>query len=80
MNLAQTYGLPTEITHLISGLNETQVLDVSLQKEPVRNKMIVKKGVYLGRNTLHRQSVAISKERVATKYELVSSYGLGIVD
>ena len=26
-------GLPTEITHLVSGLNEAQVLDVSSQKE-----------------------------------------------
>ena len=32
-NPAKTHGLPTEITHLVSGLNEAQVLDVSLQKE-----------------------------------------------
>ena len=32
-NMAKTHGLPTEITHLVSGLNETQVLDVSWQKE-----------------------------------------------
>ena len=31
-NLAKTYSLPTEITHLVSGLNEAQV-QVSLQKE-----------------------------------------------
>ena len=30
---AKTHGLPTEITHLVSGLDEAQVLDVSLQKE-----------------------------------------------
>ena len=30
---AQTHSLPTEITHLVSGLNEAQVLDVSSQKE-----------------------------------------------
>ena len=30
---AKTHGLPTEITHLVSGLNEAQVLDVSSQKE-----------------------------------------------
>ena len=33
LNQAITYGLPTEITHLVSGLNEAQVLDVSSQKE-----------------------------------------------
>ena len=32
-NMAQTHSLPTEITHLVSGLNEAQVLDVSSQKE-----------------------------------------------
>ena len=32
-NLAKTHSLPTEITHLVSGLNEAQVLDVSWQKE-----------------------------------------------
>ena len=32
-NLAKTHGLPTEITHLLSGLNEAQILDVSSQKE-----------------------------------------------
>ena len=32
-NPAKTHGLLTEITHLISGLNEAQVLDVSSQKE-----------------------------------------------
>ena len=32
-NPAKTHSLPTEITHLVSGLNEAQVLDVSSQKE-----------------------------------------------
>ena len=32
-NPAKTYNLPTEITHLVSGLNEAQVPDVSSQKE-----------------------------------------------
>ena len=32
-NLAKTCSLPTEITHMVSGLNEAQALDVSLQKE-----------------------------------------------
>ena len=80
MNPAQTYSLSIEITHLISGLNKAQVLDVSLQKEPVRDKVIGKKWIYLGRNTLHRWSVAISKERVASKYELVGFYRLGNID
>ena len=29
----ETHGLLIEIRHLVSGLNETQVLNVSLQKE-----------------------------------------------
>ena len=33
LNPATSHGLPTEITHLVSGLNETQVLDVTTQKE-----------------------------------------------
>ena len=33
LNSVKTHSLPTEIMHLISGLNEAQVLDVSLQKE-----------------------------------------------
>ena len=32
-NPAKTRGLPTEIIHLVLGLNEAQVLDVSSQKE-----------------------------------------------
>ena len=32
-NPAKTHSLSTEITHLVSGLNEAQVLDVSSQKE-----------------------------------------------
>ena len=32
-NLAKSHSLPTEIAHLVSGLNEAQVLDVSSQKE-----------------------------------------------
>ena len=30
---AKTHGLSTEVTHLVSGPNEAQVLDVSSQKE-----------------------------------------------
>ena len=33
LNPATTNSLPNEITHLVSGLNEAQVLDISLQKE-----------------------------------------------
>ena len=33
LNSTKTRGLPTEITHVVSGLNEAQVLDVSLQKK-----------------------------------------------
>ena len=32
-NPAQRHGFPTEIIDLVSGPNEAQVLDVSLQKE-----------------------------------------------
>ena len=33
LNLTKTRGLPTEIARVVSGLNEAQVLDVSLQKK-----------------------------------------------
>ena len=33
LNLAKTPSLPTEITHLVSGLNEAQMFDVLPQKE-----------------------------------------------
>ena len=45
-----------EITHLVSRFNETQVLDVSSQKE-FSERVIGNKWIYLERNTLHRQSV-----------------------
>ena len=32
-NPAKTHSLLTEITHLVSGFNEAQILDVSSQKE-----------------------------------------------
>ena len=32
LNLAKTHGLPTYIAHLVSGPNEAQVLNVSLQE------------------------------------------------
>ena len=32
-NPAKTHSLPTEITHLVSGLNEAWFLDVSSEKE-----------------------------------------------
>ena len=32
-NPAKTHGLPTKITDLVSGPNQTQVLDISSQKE-----------------------------------------------
>ena len=46
-------------------INEAQVLDVSWQKNSVRDKVIGKKGVYLERSTLHRQSEAMEKVSVA---------------
>ena len=33
LNPAKTLGLPTEITDLVTGPNEAQVLDISSQKE-----------------------------------------------
>ena len=40
-------------SHLVSGIDETRVLDVSSQKE-FCDKVIDKKLIYLKRNTLHR--------------------------
>ena len=39
----------------VLGLHEAQFLDVSSQKESVRDKAIAKKWIYLERITLHRQ-------------------------
>ena len=63
-NPAKTHSLPTEITHLVSGLNEAQVLDVSSQKElSERHKVMGKKWIYLERYTFHRQSVGHLRRR-----------------
>ena len=51
-----------EITHLVSGLNEAHVLDVSSQKEfSERDKVISKKWIYLERNTLTERMWATSE-------------------
>ena len=59
-NPAKTHSLPTEITYLVSGPSEAQVLDVSLQNS-VTDKLIGKNWIYLERNILQRQSVALTE-------------------
>ena len=56
-----THCLIIEITHLVSGLHEVQVLDVSAQKEFFQDRVIGKKWIYLERNTLPRQSVGLHR-------------------
>ena len=53
-NPAKIHGFPTEITHLVSAPNESQVLDVSSQKEFSERQVIAKKWIYTERNTLCR--------------------------
>ena len=55
-----THGLLTEITHLVSGLIEVPVLMSHRRKNPVRDKVIGKKWIYLERNTLTDRVRAIS--------------------
>ena len=50
----KAHGLPTEITHLVSGLNELWVLIFHCRKNSVRDKVSSKKWIYLERNTLYR--------------------------
>ena len=50
----------TEITHLVSGSNEAQVLDILSQKE-FSERQIGKKWIYLERNTLHIEVWAVTE-------------------
>ena len=45
-------GLPTEVTDLVSALNEAQVLDILSQKE-FNERQSDKKWIYSERNTVH---------------------------
>ena len=54
LNPTKTHGLPTKKTHLVSRPNEAQVLRSHHGKNPVRDKVIDKKWIYLERNTLYR--------------------------
>ena len=63
---AKTHSLPTEVTYLVSGLNEAQVLDVSLQNS-VRDKVIGNKWIYLERNTPQSRVWAISEGEKSTR-------------
>ena len=78
-NRAKIHGLLTEITLLVSGLNEAQVLNVSWQKEFSERQSIGKKWIYLGRDTLHRQSkVHLRRWELASRYFGLVFYGLGM--
>ena len=55
-------SLPTEITHLVSGLSEAQVLDVSLHTE------FSDRQTSLERNTPYTVCGPSQKARVASKY------------
>ena len=49
---AKTHGVAIEITHVISGPNEAQVLDSHHRKNSVTDKVMSNKWIYLERNTL----------------------------
>ena len=74
-NPAKTHGLPTEITHLVSGLNEAQVLDVSLQKE-FSETQSDRQEVDLSRekHTPQTECGPSQKVRKAPRYGVVSFY------
>ena len=52
---------------LVSGPDETQVLDVSLEKEFGERQSIGKRWIYLERNTVHRQSVGHTRRQERPK-------------
>ena len=74
-NTAKIHGLPTEVTELVSALNEAQILDVLSQKE-FREKQSDKKWIYSERNTV-RRVWAIAEGEWAPNCGMVSFYGLG---
>ena len=49
---AKTHGVAIEITHVIFGPNEAQVLDSHHRKNSVTDKVMSNKWIYLERNTL----------------------------
>ena len=49
---AKTHGVAIEITHVVSGPNEAQVLNSHHRKNSVTDKVISNKWIYLERNTL----------------------------
>ena len=73
-NPAKTHGLSTEITHLVSGLNEARFLKSHHRKNSMRDKMIGKIWIYLEKNTLHRQCWPSQKVKKSTGYGVVSFY------
>ena len=60
---AKTHSLPTEITHVVSGLMKLRFLMCHRRKNSVWDKVIGKKWIYLERKTLHRQSVGHPRRR-----------------
>ena len=75
-NSAKPCSFPTEITCLVQDLLKLRLLMSHGRKNSVRDKVIGKKWIYLERNIIHRQYGPSWKERVPSKYGVVSSYGL----
>ena len=77
-NPARTHGLPTEITLLVSGPDEAQVLDVSLQKEFSEKQSMSKKGIlFREKHTPQTECQPSQRVNAALKCGVVSYYGLG---
>ena len=70
-----THGLLTEITHLVSGLNEAQVLNVSSQKEfSERQSDKEEVDLFREKRTPQTQCGPSQKARAAPGYGVVSFY------
>ena len=78
LNPAKTHSLPTEVTHLVSGLNEAQVLDVSSQKEfSERQSDGYEVDLFREKHTPQTDCGPSQKSRKAPGYGIVSFYRHG---
>ena len=74
-NPAKPHSLPTEITHLVSGLNEAQVLDVSSHKEfSERQSDRQEVALFREKHTPYTECGPFRKVRKAPGYGVVSFY------
>ena len=78
LNPAKTHSFPTEITHLVSGLNDAQVLNISSQKEfSERQSDRLEGDLFREKHTPQTECGPSREVRAASPCGVVSFYGLG---